>query len=108
MNLKSSDEPVPKREGDAEDMRNQAGSSAMVHPVCGARTRAGAPCRALAMKNGRCRMHGGGSTGPKTAAGKARHRAAVTKHGDRGQHGQKLREYMRELKVRSKRIIELS
>jgi hypothetical protein len=26
---------------------------------CGARTRSGAPCRTRAMKNGRCRMHGG-------------------------------------------------
>ncbi|MGA8601739.1 MAG: HGGxSTG domain-containing protein [Beijerinckiaceae bacterium] len=31
---------------------------------CGARSkRAGEPCRAAAMKNGRCRMHGGKSTG---------------------------------------------
>ena len=28
-------------------------------PRCGARTRRGAPCRAPAMANGRCRMHGG-------------------------------------------------
>src|SRR5262249_1044000 len=28
---------------------------------CGAKTRTGAPCKALAMPNGRCRMHGGGS-----------------------------------------------
>lgn len=32
-------------------------------PRCGARTRAGASCRAPAMQNGRCRMHGGKSTG---------------------------------------------
>jgi len=31
---------------------------------CGARTRAGTPCPTPAMANGRCRMHGGLSTGP--------------------------------------------
>ena len=30
---------------------------------CGAKTRAGAPCSARAMPNGRCRMHGGTSVG---------------------------------------------
>ena len=50
---------------------------------CGARTRAGAPCKAPAVwdpvalrpRNGRCRMHGGLSTGAKTPEGKARQRA---------------------------------
>jgi hypothetical protein len=50
-------------------------------PRCGARTRAGAPCRSPAMPNGRCRMHGGASTGPRTLAGLNRMRAAATKHG---------------------------
>jgi uncharacterized protein YjcR len=30
---------------------------------CGVKTRKGAPCRSPAMPNGRCRMHGGKSTG---------------------------------------------
>src|SRR6476659_8242949 len=30
---------------------------------CGARTRSGKPCQSPAMKNGRCRMHGGPSPG---------------------------------------------
>jgi hypothetical protein len=46
-------------------------------PRCGARTRTGRPCLArahrvragLVPRNGRCRMHGGLSTGPRTAAG---------------------------------------
>ena len=29
--------------------------------TCGARTRSGEPCRLQAMKNGRCRFHGGKS-----------------------------------------------
>jgi hypothetical protein len=32
-------------------------------PRCGAKTRTGTPCKSPAMKNGRCRMHGGASTG---------------------------------------------
>lgn len=50
-------------------------------PRCGAKTRAGTPCRSAAMKNGRCRMHGGASTGPRTAEGIERIRASRTKHG---------------------------
>jgi len=51
-------------------------------PRCGAKARTtGCPCRAPAMKNGRCRMHGGKATGPRTAAGLARMAAAHTKHG---------------------------
>jgi len=43
-------------------------------PRCGARTRTGGTCKAQALRNkagrpGRCRMHGGLSTGPKTEAG---------------------------------------
>jgi hypothetical protein len=52
-------------------------------PRCGARTRAGCPCRQPAMANGRCRMHGGLSTGPRTPAGLARSRAARLTHGYR-------------------------
>jgi hypothetical protein len=33
------------------------------------------------MPNGRCRMHGGPSTGPKTETGKDKIRASRTKHG---------------------------
>lgn len=33
------------------------------HATCGAKTRAGHPCRNGPMSNGRCRMHGGKSTG---------------------------------------------
>lgn len=44
---------------------------------CGALTRKGRPCRALSEPGRRrCRFHGGRSTGPKTAEGKARIAAA--------------------------------
>lgn len=49
-------------------------------PTCGARCRSGNPCLASAVweaerdepRNGRCRLHGGLSTGPRTAEGRAR------------------------------------
>jgi hypothetical protein len=43
---------------------------------CGARTRQGRPCQATALDCGRCRLHGGLSSGPKTAEGKAKIAAA--------------------------------
>ena len=48
---------------------------------CRARTRKGHECRSPAMANGRCRMHGGASTGPRTAAGLERSQRANWKHG---------------------------
>ena len=50
-------------------------------PRCGARTRSESRCRQPAMANGRCRMHGSLSTGPRTAEGLARARQARWKHG---------------------------
>ena len=51
--------------------------------LCGAKTRRknGQPCMQPAMKNGRCRLHGGRSTGPKTQEGKDRSAMANLKHG---------------------------
>lgn len=43
---------------------------------CGARTRVGLPCRCKPLPNGRCRLHGGLSTGPKSEAGRQRISAA--------------------------------
>lgn len=42
-------------------------------PGCGAKTRKGTPCQARAIEGkGRCRNHGGMSSGPKTEAGRER------------------------------------
>ena len=71
-------------------------------PRCGARTRAGHACGQPAMPNGRCRMHGGMSTGARTEAGRARCRSAGLVHGERtaeiidlkraaARHGRRLR-----------------
>jgi len=54
-------------------------------PRCGALTRAGCPCRAPSIHGKpRCRMHGGRSTGPRTAEGRARIAVARTTHGGYG------------------------
>lgn len=51
--------------------------------LCGAKARQNKhqPCRQPAMKNGRCRLHGGKSTGPKTKEGKIKSARANYKHG---------------------------
>ena len=49
-------------------------------PRCGAQTRKDEACGAPAMKNGRCRHHGGKSTGPRTPEGLERSRKANWKH----------------------------
>jgi len=56
-------------------------------PKCGARTRRNAACIRKALPNGRCVNHGGKSTGPKTAAGRARIAAA-----QRERHARRRRE----------------
>ena len=49
---------------------------------CDARTRSGGLCAKYPMKGKRrCRLHGGLSTGPRTAEGRARIAAAQFKHG---------------------------
>ena len=53
----------------------------MKAPRCGAKTRKGTSCMSPAMENGRCRMHGGKSTGPKTDEGRERISEANWKHG---------------------------
>ena len=51
---------------------------------CFAKTRSGSLCqRAGSPKNGRCHLHGGNSTGPRTDEGRARIAAAQFKHGKR-------------------------
>jgi hypothetical protein len=57
--------------------------------ICGARAKStGKPCQAKALANGRCRLHGGLSTGPRTEEGRRRalgnlkqFKAGTRKHG---------------------------
>src|SRR5713226_9411638 len=64
---------------------------------CGAKTRRGTRCQCPAMANGRCRLHGGLSTGAKTAKGIERIRRAVTKHGSYSKGAREERDYYRKL-----------
>ncbi len=76
-------------------------------PRCGAHTRAGTECRQPAMPNGRCRMHGGRSTGPRTADGLARLRAAHTTHGFWSQESRAFRRFTSALLARTRLLCEL-
>ncbi|MDF2765609.1 MAG: hypothetical protein K0S81_2603 [Rhodospirillales bacterium] len=68
---------------------------------CGARTRRGRSCANPAMPNGRCRLHGGKSTGPRTAEGRSRAAKGNWKHGrhSRAQHPLKVVERLIDLAV---------
>ena len=48
--------------------------------LCGAKTRRGTSCKCRALPNGRCKLHGGLSTGPRTEAGRKRSLAALSEH----------------------------
>ena len=83
--------------------------------TCGALTRRKTACAGPAMKNGRCRMHGGKSTGPRTDEGRNRIAAARTIHGERSkaavalrhrlaQQEKRFRAFLRELKRDPKQI----
>lgn len=49
--------------------------------ICGAKNRRGEPCKCkLRLKGGKCKFHGGMSTGPRTPEGKARAIEAGTRN----------------------------
>jgi hypothetical protein len=77
-------------------------------PRCGARTRTGMACKGPAMPNGRCRMHGGSSTGPRTPEGLQRIVKARTVHGAYGAEMRELRALVRGLRAGAKRLVELT
>jgi hypothetical protein len=79
MKAKTDETPQDRRRGRLRN-GNPAGDFSKA-ARCGAKNRRGTPCMCPAMPNGRCRLHGGLSTGPKTLAGIERIRQAVTKHG---------------------------
>jgi len=56
------------------------------------------------MANGRCRMHGGKSTGPRTAAGRARIAAARTVHGEYTAEGRDFRQRCATILARGKNL----
>jgi len=79
-----SDEPLAREREPIERVRARLEALVMANaaPRCGARSkRTAKPCRAAAMPNGRCKVHGGKSTGPRTPEGLERSRRANWKHG---------------------------
>src|SRR5215470_4017793 len=95
MNRKTIETPHEQRRGYLRN-GNPSGDFSKA-PRCGARNRLGSPCKCPAMPNGRCRLHGGLSTGPKTNAGIERIRRAVTKHGRYSQTAKAETRYFRAL-----------
>ncbi len=73
---------------------------------CGAKTRQALPCQSPAMKNSRCRMHGGKSTGAKTKAGIERIKKANFRNGLYTNEMVLSRKYMAWLIRESKMIME--
>src|SRR5690242_20269817 len=71
-------------------------------PRCGAKTRRGTPCQRAKERNPvtgslkRCRLHGGLSSGPKTAEGRARIAAANWRHGKSSKAAKEARRVLRE------------
>lgn len=72
-------EPVGGADETTPESKNDAGFCETIkkndkkRKACGAKTRKGSPCKNTRLyPNGRCKNHGGLSTGPKTEAGKAR------------------------------------
>lgn len=74
---------------------------------CGAKNRQGNPCRCPAMTNGRCRLHGGLSTGPKTLEGVEAIRKAVTKHGRYTAQARLLHVLFRQLTTESDELLDV-
>jgi hypothetical protein len=93
-----SDEPLAREREPIERVRARLEALVMANaaPRCGARSkRTGLPCRAAAMPNGRCKVHGGKSTGPRTQEGLERSRKANWKHGRRSRAANEERQRVR-------------
>lgn len=121
MNSKTVNEPLAPREEEAKISENLAffrfgilkngnpPGNPNTAPRCGANSkRTHQPCKQPAMANGRCRLHGGKSTGPKTTEGLERSRRANWKHGlssaKAKQEHQELQSLLQEVKHLLKRF----
>jgi hypothetical protein len=88
--------PAPETAASPPACKRRGNPNLGLAPRCGARTRAGCPCRAPAIQGKlRCRMHGGRSTGPRTPEGRARVAEARTIHG----------RYSAEWRARNRRVL---
>ena len=73
--LDEHDREQERERAEAERRLAKLRATAPLNEFCGARTRKGTPCRRKDIyQSGRCRLHGGLSSGPKTEAGKEQSR----------------------------------
>jgi hypothetical protein len=75
-------------------------------PLGRSQDRRGSACQSPAMASGRCRMHGGASTGPRTAEGLARSRRSRSKHGQYSAVALAEQKRVRELLVQSRELLK--
>ena len=80
------------------------GRSPILITLCGAKNRAGLLCRGPAMKNGRCKFHGGASTGPRTASGLLASQNARRIHGRSSRRARLVGPIIRELNTLAKTL----
>jgi hypothetical protein len=75
--------------------------------LCGAKARSKnhQPCQRAAMPNGRCKLHGGLSTGPKTNEGRLKAFHAVFKHGFYSKDQIDARKFLREILSEGQKLI---
>jgi hypothetical protein len=98
-------EPRERDPIDRMRTRLEALLKANAAPRCGARSkRTGKPCQGAAMPNGRCKFHGGKSTGPRTPEGLERSRRANWKHGHYSREAKAERSRLREAPPRAVRL----
>jgi hypothetical protein len=106
MHNKTANEPHAKRRGWLKNGNPQGNPASASR--CGARTRKCTPCGCPAVRGKRrCRMHGGLSTGPRTAAGLARSKQARWKHGRYSAEARQEMAHFRELLRECKELEEL-
>ncbi len=87
------------------------GGDPSLAPRCGAKTRSGTACRCPAIRGkGRCKLHGGKSTGPRTTEGRERISRANWKHGlytrAERERSQSFRAAMRDIRQRRRALID--
>jgi len=103
MTLKTDNQPYESR----KYPENFGKIHLMNLPKCGAKRRGKDElCKAPAMANGRCRLHGGLSTGQRTAEGLERSRCGNWKHGEYSMEGKAQRQRLREEIQKMKQFVK--
>jgi hypothetical protein len=109
---KNSQLPYEQRLVNRGRLKNGAtGGDPSTAPRCGAKTRSGSACQCPAIRGkGRCKLHGGRSTGPPTTEGRDRISRANWKHGlytkAHREHARDRREAFRDIRQRRRALID--